>query len=170
MIRKGKAMTEKETHSDQAVDLRRQAENIIRKKTMRMPKSLEALSPEETQQALHDLEVHRIELELQNEELRQAQAERDAAGARYFDFYDLAPVGYFTLSKRGLILEANLTAANLLNVARRDLVQQLLSRYISKEDQDIYYLHCKQLFEKAAPQSWEMRMLKKDGTLFWAQL
>ena len=163
-------MTEKKTRSGQAEDLRMQAENIVRKKTMRMPKSLEALSLEETRQTLHDLEVHQIELELQNEELRQAQAERDAAGARYFDFYDLAPVGYFTLSERGLILEANLTAANLLDVARRDLVQQFLSRYISKEDQDIYYLHSKLLFEKAAPQAWEMRMLKKDGTLFWAQL
>ncbi len=162
--------TKKETRSVQAVDLRQQAEKIVREKTLRMPENLEAQSLEETRQALHELEVHQIELELQNEELRQAQAERDAAGARYFDFYDLAPVGYFTLSKQGLILEANLTAANLMDVARRDLVQKPLSRYIFKEDQDSYYLNSKLLFEKAAPQSWEMRLLKKDGTVFWARL
>lgn len=65
---------------------------------------------------------------MQNDELRKAQAELDAAGARFFDFYDLAPVGYFTLNEEGLILEANLTAAALLDVARSELVQQPSSR------------------------------------------
>ena len=92
---------------------------------------------------LHELRVHQIELEMQNEELRRAQAELDAARARYFDLYDLAPVGYCTLSEQGLILEANLTAATLLGVARGALVKQPFTRFILKEDQDIYYLHRK---------------------------
>jgi PAS domain S-box-containing protein len=163
-------MIEKKARSAQLSDLRRQAEEITRENEAQSPENIERLSPEEARQMLHELRVHQIELELQNEELRQAQAERDAAGARYFDFYDLAPVGYFTLSKQGLILEANLTAANSMDVDRRDLVQQPLSRYIFNEDQDIYYLHSKLLFEKAAPQSWEMRLLKKNGTVFWARL
>jgi len=66
---------------------------------------------------IHELRVHQIELEMQNEELRRAQAELDASWARYFDLYDLAPAGYFTLSEEGLILEANLTAATLLGAA-----------------------------------------------------
>ena len=61
-----------------------------------------------------DLRIHQIELTMQNEELRQAQREIEASRARYFDLYDLAPVGYFTVSEKGLILEANLTAASLL--------------------------------------------------------
>ncbi len=64
---------------------------------------------EEARKVLHDLRVHHIELELQNEELRRAQAELEASRARYFDLYDLAPVGYCMLSEKGLILEANLT-------------------------------------------------------------
>ena len=159
-------MAEKETFSNQANNLRRQAEE----KAAKMTENQEALSPEETRQMLHELRVHQIELEMQNEELRRAQAELDAARARYFDLYDLAPVGYCTLSEKGLILEANLTAATLLGVARGALVKQPISRFILKEDQDIYYLHRKQLFETGEPQACELRMVKKDGTAFWAHL
>ncbi len=131
---------------------------------------LEALSPEETRQTLHKLRVHQIELTMQNEELRRAQVELDAARARYFDLYDLAPVGYCTISEKGLFLEANLTAMTLLGVARGALVKQPITRFILKEDQDIYYLHRKQLFETGTPQACELRMVKKDGTAFWGHL
>jgi PAS domain S-box-containing protein len=79
-------------------------------------------------------------------------------------------VGYCTLSEQGLILEANLTAATLLGLARGALVKQPISRFILDADEDIYYLHRKQLFEFGEPQSLELRMLKKDGTAFWAHL
>ena len=116
------------------------------------------------------LRNHQDKIEMQNKELQRVQAERDAAGARYFDFYDQAPAGYLTLNKEGLILTANLTMATFLDIARSDLVNQPLEKYIFKEDQDIYYLQCKQLFEKAAPQRWEMRMLEKNRTTFWVQV
>jgi PAS domain S-box-containing protein len=106
---------------------------------------------------------------MQNEELRRAQAELDDARARYFDLYDLAPVGYCTLSEQGLILETNLTAVILLGVPRGALVKQPISRFILKEDHDIYYLHRKQLFETGAPQVCELRLVKKDGSQFWAR-
>jgi PAS domain-containing protein len=99
---------------------------------------MESLSPEETGQILHELRVHQIELEMQNEELRVSRQELEVSRARYFDLYDLAPVGYFTLSKTGMILETNLTAANLLGVARSALVKQRLSRFVFREDQDTY--------------------------------
>jgi PAS domain S-box-containing protein len=114
--------------------------------------------------------VHQTELELQNEELRRAQSELDASRARYFDLYDLAPVGYVTLSDQGLILEANLTFAQLLGVTRTALVAKRISRFILPDDQEIYYRHLIQLLETGAPQVCELRMLRSDGAPFWTRI
>jgi PAS domain S-box-containing protein len=114
--------------------------------------------------------VHQIELEMQNEELRSAQAEIEDGRARYFDLYDLAPVGYCTLSEKGLIEEANLTAADLLGVARGTLPKQPFSRFILTEDQDIFYLLRRQLLETDELQSGELRLIHQDGTAFWVNL
>ena len=163
-------MAEKKSRSNQANDLRHRAEEIARENAATTPEGLESLSPDAARSLLHDLRVHQIELEMQNEELRRAQVELETSRARYFDLYDLAPVGYLTLCEQGLIIEANLAAANLLGVARGALVKQPLSRFVVREDQDIYYRHRKQLFETGAPQVCELRLGKKDGTHCWAQL
>ena len=128
------------------------------------------LSPEETRRVLHELQVHQIELEMQNDELRRTQAELEDSRARYFDLYDLAPVGYVTLTEQGLILEANVTAAKLLGIARGALVKQPLTRFILPEDQEIYYRHRQQLFETGAPQACELRMVRQDGAQFWVRV
>ncbi len=150
-----------------AAALRRRAEEQAR--AGELP-SQPAQTPEEIRRLLHDLRVHQIELEMQNEELRRAQAEIEAGRARYFDLFDLAPVGYCTLSEQGLVLEANLTAAAMLGTDRGALVKQPISRFILREDQDIYYLHRKQLFEAGEPRECELRLVKPDGTVFWAHL
>ena len=160
-------MNNQDDQPAQAAELRRRAEAKVRVLEAREP---EALSPEEARRALHELRVHQIELEMQNEELRRAQEELDASRARYFDLYDLAPVGYCTLTEQGLILEANLTAAILLGTSRTALVKQPLTRFILLEDQDIYYRHRKQLFDTGKPQTCELRMVGTDGRQFWAQL
>ncbi len=92
----------------------------------------------------------------------------DASRARYFDLYDLAPVGYFTLDEDGLILEANLTGATMLGVARGALVKQPLSRFIVGDETDHYYLRRKQLFKTGAPQAFEVRLSRKDSAPFTA--
>ncbi len=150
--------------------LRQRAEALANEKARTAPDAPETVSPEDAARALHELKVHQIELEMQNEELRRAQEELEVSRARYFDLFDLAPVAYFTLSEQGLVLEANLTAAKLLGVERGDLVQQPLSRYILREDQDTYYLHRRALWETGAPQSWEMRVLKKNDAPFWVRM
>ena len=131
---------------------------------------LKALSPKEARRLVHELRVYQVELETQNEELRRAQGELDAARTKYFDLYDLAPVGYLTVNKNGLIMEANLTCANLLGVARATLKKQPLTRFIFREDQDSYYHHRRALVETGEPQVCEMRMLHRDGGHFWALL
>ena len=126
---------------------------------------------------LHDLQVHQIELELQNEELRRAQLALADSQARYFDLYELAPVGYVTVSESGLILEANLTACTLLGLARgeaaaaaRSLLGQPFFLFIQKEDSNVLHLFHKQSFETGEPQACDVRMLKPDGTPFWVHL
>ena len=163
-------MSSRENHFDQAAELRTRAEEIAREKRVWLPNNTDVMSPEETQRTLHELRVHQIELETQNEELRRAQVELDAERTRYFDLYDLAPVGYCTISEKGLIREANLTIAGLLKMVRSELLKQPISRFVLKDDQDIYYMHRKQLFETNEPQVCELRMVKMDGTIFWAHL
>jgi diguanylate cyclase (GGDEF)-like protein/PAS domain S-box-containing protein len=150
--------------------LRQRAEKTLLKQVVQSQGNLDALSPEATQRALHELRVHQIELEMQNEELRQTQAVLDALQARYFDLFDLAPVGYCTVSEQGLIQQANLATAALLGMGRAALAKQPISRFILKEDQDIFYLHRKQLFANGNPQSCELRMKKRDGSRFIAHL
>lgn len=113
---------------------------------------------------------HQTELEMQNEELRRAHMELDVVRERYFCFYDLAPSGFCTLSEKGLILEANITAANLLGAPQGKLVKQSITRFIFPEDQDIYYLKRKEFLTTGKQQVWEMRMLGADGASFLASL
>jgi PAS domain S-box-containing protein len=158
-----------ETHSPEQA-LRKQAEAIAREKTVRRQENQETLSSEQAQQLLHELRVHQIELEMQNKELRRAQAELETSRERYFNLYDLAPVAYVTLSDKGLILEANLTAATQFGVTRSTLIKQPLSRYIHSEDQDRYYRHRIELFKTGMSKIHEMRMARQDGSPFWAQM
>ncbi len=159
-----------ESSTTQLTPLRQQAEEILRSRTASSPEELEALLPEETRKILHELRVHQIELEMQNEELRKIQLELIDSRERYFDLYDLAPVGYCTLSEKGLIMEANLTITTLLGLARSALVKQPLSRYIFPGDLDIFYRHRKQLLETGGHDAFDLRMVKKDETTFWAHL
>ena len=119
-------------------DLRKQAEALARENTPQSPEQLVPLSPEAARQMLNELRVHQIELEMQNENLRLAQVELDATKALYFDLYNLAPVGYVTVSEKGLIMDANLTVASLLGIAPSEVVKKPISQFVFKEDQDIY--------------------------------
>ena len=130
----------------------------------------ESLSPEEVRRTIHQLREHQIELQMQNEELRRTQAELNAARTRYFDLYDLAPVGYCTVSEKEVVLEANLTIGGLLGMARGALVGRRFSEFVHKEDQDTFYLVRKKLFENGEAQAFSARMVRNDGTHFWAYL
>jgi PAS domain S-box-containing protein len=119
---------------------------------------------------LHDLQVHQVELETQNEELRRTQLLLDQSTARYFDLYDLAPVGYCSLSEEGIILEANLSLCSMLGVNREALRGEKISRFIAKEYQDIYYLFRQMSFKHQTSQSCDVKMLSVKQDEIWAGL
>ena len=118
----------------------------------------------------HELAVHQIELEMQNEELRLAQVALDSALEHYVDLYDHAPIGYISVSEAGLILQANFRTAALLGLARGALAGRPFSSLICMEDQDIYYLCHKKTAETDQTQSCDLRVMKNDGRPFWVNL
>ncbi|HEY0464499.1 MAG TPA: PAS domain-containing protein, partial [Polyangiaceae bacterium] len=150
--------------------LRQRALDEARARHTPIPEDLSQLSVDEARRLLHDLRVHRIELELQNEQLRASEDQLELARARYFDLYDLAPVGYVTIGENGAVLEANLTAAGLLDVARSAIVKQPWTRFVLPADQDIYLRHRRQLFSSGAPHGCELRLVKPNGESFWVRL
>lgn len=161
-------MTEAKKHSTQPHDLRKRAEEKVR--VAGAKKTGETISPNEAK-ILHELQVHQIELEMQNEELRHRQEELETSRSQYFDLYDLAPVGYLTISEQGLILKANLTAATLLDTTRDNLIKQPLTRFFLPEDQLLYSLHRRQLLETGTRQSIEILVrYATDHPPFWALL
>jgi len=166
------------TDGPAAAALRQRAEAASRDIAELLPEELKALSTEDTRRFLHELRVHQIELEMQNDELRRAQVELIVSRARYFDLYDLAPAGYCTLSEAGLILQANLCAATLLGTARGSLVKQPISRFIHDDDVDPFHLQRKKLHAAhadssglaAKPLACELRIVYHDGTLITLRL
>ena len=151
-------------------DLRRRTEKIAKKKGVIPLCDCEGLNLEQSQKLLQELQVHQIELTMQNEELRIAQEELEKSRAQYFDLYDLAPVGYLTVTEQGIINLANLTATTLLGVNRSALFKTPFANYINKDDRDIYFKLHKALFEKTTPQECELRITNNGGQIFWAHL
>ncbi|HSO26340.1 MAG TPA: PAS domain-containing protein, partial [Methanobacteriaceae archaeon] len=94
---------------------------------------------------VHELRVHQIELEIQNEELREAQIKLEDSRRKYFELYNFAPVGYFTLDEKGIILDVNLAGAGLLGVERRNLNKIALINFIASEHRHIFYQHLKKV-------------------------
>ena len=133
---------------------------------------IEALRVHSTQSAgdpsslLHQLQVHQVELEVQNEELRRVQAELQLAHDLFFDLYELAPVGYCTLNKKGKIQRINLTACQLLGMNRSVILGTYIFRRLFDEDQQ-YFHQLLQKQEADVPQHWLLRLRKADGLPLW---
>lgn len=144
-------------------ELRKGAEKIYNDTHKSLTGDFDGLSEETVKELFHELKVHQIELEMQNDELRKTRDSLEISRAKYFDLYDLAPVGYLTLDNKGLILEANLTSANILGLPRENLVNQPFSRFINNEDFPIYFANQKKLLENKIPQSYEIDIVNSKG-------
>jgi two-component system, chemotaxis family, sensor kinase Cph1 len=145
-----------EEERDFASRLRERAEDALRGN----PIDLAGLPIEDIQALLHELQVHQVELTLQNEELRRAQLDLEITRDQYSDLYNFAPVGYCTLDRKGRILEANQTLAVLLVIDQKKLIHKKLSDFIVREDQDDYYLHVQSTFEDRQRQVVDIQMVK----------
>ena len=147
------------TPSANAAELRRRAEARLRvnKTEGATPTEKEAL------RLLHELQVHQIELEMQNEELRQSRAEVEAGLERYTELYDFAPVGYLTLGRDGAIRQVNLTGARLLGVERARLVGRRFGVFVGEPDRVGYQVFLEKVFGSQTQEDCEVALLRKDN-------
>lgn len=147
----------------------RLAEQLIAAQDARSAAQTTQPRPEVDRAAWHQMRVQSIEQEMQNEELRNAQRELEVSRDRYFELYDLAPVGYCTVGATGLILQVNLATAALLGSAREALIRQPITQFICPDDQDTFYLYSK-LCLAGGQAPCELRMAKADGARMWVQV
>lgn len=132
----------------------------------------EGMTTQPAEMLLHELLVHKVELEMQNEELRRAHLAMEEARDRYRDLYEFAPVGYITISREGLISEINLTGSALLGVDRTKLINRRFSNFVAPQDTDRWYRLFLNMMEHAKDekQAFGVEMTRDDGTVFSAHL
>jgi diguanylate cyclase (GGDEF)-like protein/PAS domain S-box-containing protein len=119
---------------------------------------------------LHELQVHQIELEIQNEELRRAQTALEESRDRYVDLFEFAPIGYFTLTATGLIDCVNLTGAKLLGEERKQLLNRRFSHFVEPKDRDLWHQRLMRMHMNTGKQSCELAMQRADGSPFQARM
>ncbi|HUA85816.1 MAG TPA: ATP-binding protein [Bryobacteraceae bacterium] len=143
--------------SKPAASLRQRAESASEAR-----REIGGLSAEEVRRLVHELEIHQIELEMQNDELLRAQDELDKSRAHYRDLFDFAPVGYLMLNGDAVIVQANLKAAQLLGAERSVLTGQPFNRFIASESTDEFYRCWQGLTSGAALFACELSLRRKD--------
>ncbi|MCR4393243.1 MAG: histidine kinase [Dehalococcoidales bacterium] len=119
---------------------------------------------------IHELQVHQIELEIQKEELIRSQKELQESRQHFYDLYELAPVGYFTIDKNYQIIEVNLTGSLLLKIERSKLRRIHFTRFIIPEETDRFYFYFREILSNGVKRALEMKMQKADKTRFFARL
>jgi PAS domain S-box-containing protein len=132
--------------------------------------SVDLMAFEALQQLFHELKIHRMPPDMQNEELISMQAELYAANVRFFNFLDQSPVGCLSVCENGFIMDANLTACNMLGVDRGALIKQAITSFIHPKDQNLYYQYHNHILDDGDQQTCDLQMLKRSGTTFWTRL
>lgn len=159
--------TEKNPPLNATGNLRKRAE----KRISRLPDSVEEMSieqmtSEEIRSLIQELRVHHVELEMQKEELLCSQTEASESRRRYEELFNFAPVGYFTLDKKGHIQEANVTGASLLGFAKRSLMGENFHRFVVPEYLNVFHAHLLQAGQGCGKESCQLKIAVKDGPPF----
>lgn len=149
------------TEQTEAATLRRSAEAQLK---ARQANSLPEGKTEDTQRLLHELQVRQIELEMQNERLREAKLELETALDRYTDFFEFAPVGYLTITSGGMIADINHTGAELLKRPRGELLLRPFARFLAPNDADVWHLHIQRAIQQHDKLDCELTLQHEDGT------
>jgi PAS domain S-box-containing protein len=139
-------------------ELRRQAEELLRT----TKRDVAAMSNRNVQRLVHELQVHDIELEMQNDELRRTQVKLEAARDRYVNLYDSAPTGYMTLNPRGMILEANLPACMLLRINRKEVFGKPVIGFVAAKDHATFLRHLREIVTSGTRQVCEVDLAQQD--------
>jgi len=144
-------------------ELRRRAEDRLQEKASARP----AATVEESQRLVHELQVHQIELELQNQELQEARTELEMGLERYADLYDFAPMGYLTLARDGAIQDVNLTGARLLGMVRSRVVGARFGLFVSPEDRPAFNVLLENVFSGSARQVCDLKICPEASAPLW---
>lgn len=159
-------MQDEKSRAREAVEFRRRAEEFLQKMTEAPPSPSEA----EPQKLLHELQVHQIELEMQNAELLHARDDLETALERYTDLYDFAPVGYFTIDPIAVIRDLNLTGAALLGIERSRLIGRRFESFVSEEGRPAFTAFLEKLIESRERKTCEAAITQNGGRLFHVQI
>jgi len=150
-----------------AATLREEAEKRLR---TQMAELYPTRAEEETQRLVHELQIHQIELEMQNEELRLAKEESETALKKFTDLYDFAPVGYCTLDRNGVISAANLTGAGFLGRQHSGLIGRRFVLYVAEENRVAFAAFLDKVFASEAKQTCEVLLVKEGPLPFFVQI
>ena len=150
--------------------LRQRAEAMIQKSAAHSRGYIESMTREKPDRILHELHVHQIELEMQNQTLMAAQIAMEASRDRFVDFYECAPVGYLTLTDRGLIADINQTGAALLGAERGKLLQQPFARFVSPDDADRWHLHFMSVKKRDGKLNCDLALHPREGAPAFVRL
>jgi PAS domain S-box-containing protein len=146
--------------------LRNDAEDLLARSRTSLPDP-EGVTPGELN---HELHVHQIELEMQNEALREAHLRIEESRDKYLDLFEFAPVGYLTLTDKVLVTEANLTGAVLLGIDRNKLVKARFSKFIAENDVDTWHRYFVNVLKRGEKLTCTLALIRGDGSVFTARL
>ena len=158
--------TKQDPVTDEFMELRSRAEAVIREKAIEPP-DVSTLPTEELQRLVHELHVHQIELKAQNEELNRTQQALEDSRNEFQDLYDFAPVGYFVLTPKGLIMKVNLTGASLFRMPRAELIGRGFGRFVTTESLDEWEKHIRAVIKTENRQTCDLTLQGKDGSPFY---
>ncbi len=158
--------SDKKNRTKKVDTTRKRAEHLLREKAM----LIQDIAPEDIPALIHELQVHQIELDLQNEELRRTKLQLEESWARYVYLYDHAPVGYYTFDGKGRIIEVNLTGSRQQGLAKDAMLKRPFSSFMSRDDGDLFYLHLKKVFATGNRQCCTLTLFQENGKPFHAQL